>query len=73
MRLKLKNVKAKEIESDCFIYLENGTFFWVDDVDHIDNKCVFYFEAGIDEMGLDETQMVFSRNENLIIYTPDAN
>lgn len=74
MRLETKTLKAKEVTEDCFIYVpEEGMFFWVDDIDHEDNFVVFYFEAGIEDVGIDEHTIIFEQDQELTIYNPYAN
>lgn len=74
MRLETKTLKAKEVPVDCFIYVpEEGMFFWVDDFDHEDNYVTFYFEAGIEDVGIDEHTIIFEQDQELTIYNPYAN
>jgi len=74
MRLETTLMAAKKVEPDCFIYLEDeARFFYVDDIDHNGNYCIFYFEEGISETGLDECPLTFHKNKKLIIYDPYVN
>jgi len=74
MRLKTTLMAANMVQPDCFIYLEDEKrFFYVDDTEHDGNYCIFYFEEGVSERGLDEYILTFHRNKKLIIYDPYAN
>ncbi|HEX4877590.1 MAG TPA: hypothetical protein VFV31_13020 [Chitinophagaceae bacterium] len=70
MRLEHTILSAKDLQPDSLIYLKDEKrFFWIDDIDHICNEVVLYFEEGIGRNGLMDYKKIVPRYKKMILIT----